>query len=95
LKQASVEHCFTDIYGKVSIFGKAPMLKRLVKTHKLNKGTTIYIGDEARDLEATNQVGIRCVAVSWGFASRGSLEAHKPWAIVDSVPELADTIPQA
>lgn len=92
LKQAGVEHCFTDIYGRVSIFGKAPMLKRLMRTHKLSKGKTIYIGDEARDLEATNAIGLRAIAVTWGFASRNHLEAHKPWAMVNSVADLAATI---
>lgn len=79
---------FLEIYGSVGLFGKAPALRRLLKEHQLEKADTVYIGDEVRDVQAAHAVGIRVVAVSWGFARLAGLEARQPTALAKDPADL-------
>jgi phosphoglycolate phosphatase len=81
-----------DVYGGVSMLGKARKLSRLVSTEGLVAERTVYVGDEGRDIEAAREAGMRCVAVAWGFQNAEALEAHEPDALVGSPPELVDAI---
>lgn len=79
---------FLEVYGGVSIFGKAPALRQLFKEQNIEAKDAIYVGDELRDIQACKSVGLRIVAVSWGFANKHELENLKPTAIVDSPNDL-------
>ena len=79
---------FLEVYGGVSIFGKAPALRQLFKEQNIEAKDAIYVGDELRDIQACKSVGLRIVAVSWGFANKQELENLKPTAIVDSPNDL-------
>ncbi|HEU4679284.1 MAG TPA: HAD hydrolase-like protein, partial [Terrimicrobiaceae bacterium] len=48
----------------------------------------LFVGDETRDIEACQKVGVRIVAVTWGYNSRRSLVAMKPDFIFDDPKEL-------
>lgn len=73
---------FLEIYGGVGLFDKAPSLRRLLKEHNFETKEAVYIGDELRDVEAAQSIGLRVVAVSWGFARLNMLEEQKPTALV-------------
>ncbi|HSW36924.1 MAG TPA: HAD-IA family hydrolase [Candidatus Saccharimonadales bacterium] len=88
LRHNKLSKYFSKIYGGVGLFGKAPVLRRLLKEHGLDKQNVIYIGDELRDIEAAQSVGIRVVAVRWGFARSADLLALKPTAVADTPGEL-------
>ncbi len=79
---------FLEIYGGVGLFGKAPALRRLLEEQNLEKKDAIYIGDEARDVQAAQSVGMRVVAVLWGFARPTKLKSLKPTATVQNPLEL-------
>ena len=68
--------------------GKSKYLRRICKQHANEDGGVIYIGDEQRDVEASQKVGIPVIAVTWGFNSRESLAKHDPDYIVDDASEL-------
>lgn len=79
---------FLEIYGGVGIFGKAPALRQLLREQNIDIGQAVYVGDELRDVEAAKSIGLRAVAVTWGFAARNSLKAAKPTALADTPAEL-------
>jgi phosphoglycolate phosphatase len=79
---------FLEIYGGVGMFGKAPALRQLLKEQNIEADQAVYVGDELRDVEAAHLIGLRAVAVSWGFASRKNLKAAKPTALADTPEEL-------
>jgi phosphoglycolate phosphatase len=79
---------FLEIYGGVGLFSKAPALKKLFKEQNLPMKNSVYIGDELRDVEAAQSVGVRVIAVTWGFARLESLRVQKPTAIVNTPAEL-------
>ena len=43
----------------------------------------MYIGDELRDVKASQKAGIPIAAVTWGFNSRESLAASEPDFLFD------------
>jgi phosphoglycolate phosphatase len=79
---------FLEIYGGVGLFDKAPAIRRLLREHHLEVKDAVYVGDELRDVEAAQSVGVRVVAVSWGFAQLQGLKDHKPTALVKTPTEL-------
>lgn len=67
---------FDFVHAKSNILGKADELYDLIKTYKLNKPETVYVGDEIRDVEACRKNGIKIIAVSWGLHRGEILKKH-------------------
>jgi len=88
LHEQKLHTYFLEVYGSVGMFGKAPALKRLLREQNLDKETAVYIGDELRDVEAAQAIGLRVVAVSWGFARLKTLTDQQPTALAHSPEEL-------
>jgi phosphoglycolate phosphatase len=79
---------FERIAGGASMFGKARALSRLIARAKLDASQVYYVGDEVRDIDAAAAAGVHSIAVSWGYAERGALEAHSPTYIADRPDDL-------
>ena len=60
----------------------------LIKEYKLNLEEVIYIGDEDRDIIAAKRVGVKVIAVTWGYNSKEKLMKEKPDCLVSSPKEL-------
>ncbi len=72
------------------MLGKAREIRVAMKNLKLAPAEVLFIGDETRDIEATQKVGIPIAAVTWGYNSRKSIEALKPSRIFDRPEDLLD-----
>ncbi len=70
--------CFEFISTSSKLFGKSRDIRRLIKEHAWRKEEVIYIGDETRDIEATQAVPIRMAAVTWGYNSAPILASMDP-----------------
>ncbi len=92
LQVHGLEVYFKHIYGNVGLFGKAKMLRRVIARNHLDTANTYYVGDEGRDIEAAKRVGVKSLAVTWGFNSAELLEKHHPYAVVSSPEQLADLL---
>lgn len=79
---------FLEIYGGVGLFSKAPALRKLLRGNNLDRNDAVYIGDESRDIEAAQSIGLRVIAVSWGFARFSDLQSHKPTGLAENPEEL-------
>lgn len=76
------------IHSESNLFGKGRVLKRLLKSRKINPSEAVYIGDEVRDIEAAQQARIRSIAVTWGFNSETRLKLAKPNYLVHDPGEI-------
>lgn len=85
---------FSFIEAGASLFGKAHLLSKLIKRHRLEKDSVIYVGDEARDLAAAQSVGVKSIAVTWGFSERSLLEKEAPTYIISEPGELLTIVSQ-
>lgn len=83
LKTHGLRDQFDFISSTSKLSGKAKHLKAIRKTFSLRPEEMLYIGDELRDVKASQKAGIPIAAVTWGFNSRESLAASKPDHLFD------------
>ena len=88
LHQHKLGKYFVKVYGGVGLLSKAKALRRILKVNQLDANSTIYIGDEPRDIQACAEVGIKCIAVTWGFNAEQLLKNHKPYALARTPEQL-------
>ena len=74
---------FDFISSTSKLTGKAKHLKAIRKTFSLRPEELLYIGDELRDVKASQKAGIPIAAVTWGFNSREALMAAAPDYLFD------------
>lgn len=88
LHQHELHKHFLEIDGGIGMFGKAGALRLLLRKQHLNRQDALYIGDELRDVQAAQSLKLRVIAVAWGFARTGDLEALKPTALARQPADL-------
>lgn len=88
LKKNNMLHLFSFIHSESNFFGKARVLKRIIRVNSIDKSRVYYIGDETRDIEAAKQCGVHSVAVTWGFNSEKILLQHQPHFVLRKPEEL-------
>jgi len=82
--------CFDFIYSGNNVFGKGAHLKAILKKSGLNPKEVMYIGDEARDMEAAKKAEVAAIAVSWGYNSKSALMEQAPDRCIDEPSQLLD-----
>ncbi|MFK7826138.1 MAG: HAD-IA family hydrolase [Oligoflexales bacterium] len=83
-------HSFDYIYSGSSLFGKDKLIEKVIEQQEIKNA--LYIGDEARDIEAMKKANIPIIAVSWGWNSKKLLEEYNPDHLVDKPSELNDIV---
>lgn len=83
LRTHNLRQPFDFISSTSKLTGKAKHLRAIRKTFSLRHQEMLYIGDELRDVKASQKAGIPVAAVTWGFNSRESLAAEKPDYLFD------------
>ena len=74
------------------LFGKPPLLRRVLRHYRLRPDEALYVGDELRDAEAARAVGVAFGAVTWGFTTVDALKAQGPDRVFTSVAEIAPAL---
>jgi phosphoglycolate phosphatase len=92
LKRHSVEAWVEDVICSSRIFGKAQLLRTLMKRTGLQRDQLVYVGDEHRDIEACKEAGVRVIAVRWGFDAENRLVEAEPDAIATHPAEVAECV---
>ena len=83
---------FDFIHTESNYFGKNRALVHLLKEQDLKRDEVVYVGDEARDIEACQKADIAVIAVSWGFQRREVLRKKNPTYLVDSPEEIENIV---
>jgi phosphoglycolate phosphatase len=81
-----------DTIKEASVFGKHRAIKKCLRHNGINPEFAIYVGDEARDIEAAKKVPLAMIAVSWGGSSASLLLRHMPTAIIHQPDALTPLI---
>jgi phosphoglycolate phosphatase len=66
------------IESDVSMLGKRSRYRKVLKQSGVPPSKTLSIGDEIRDIEASNQERIPFGAVAWGYTHIDALKSHDP-----------------
>lgn len=83
---------FAEIYAGVGMFGKAPALRRLLREQHIETRKAVYVCDELRDVLASQSIGLRSIAVTWGFSRAADLKDRKPTGIAHSPEDIVDIV---
>jgi phosphoglycolate phosphatase len=83
---------FSHFDCSASVFGKPAKFRRVIRRASVEPGKVIAIGDEVRDIEAAQAVGIACGAVCWGYAAPAALRALGPDYLFEKMDEIASTL---
>jgi phosphoglycolate phosphatase len=92
LERYDMSQYFEHTYGKVGLFGKPRALRKVQARFNHRSEECVFVGDEVRDIEAAKKVGMRCIAVTWGFNPAASLKKHSPNRMINNPGELPKTI---
>ncbi len=88
LKIHGIRELFDDVTSFFTIFGKAHGIEKLLSKLRCELEEAIYIGDETRDIEAAKKVGIKSLAVTWGYNSERVLTTFRPDYIAKTPEEM-------
>lgn len=83
------------VRGNVGIFEKRRVIRKVMKEYKLNTATTLYVGDELRDIDAAKKAGIKSVSVTWGFNGKKVLQKAGPDYIASTTKQLRSVLLKA
>ena len=66
------------------------MLHEIILEREADPRDVVMVGDTEYDLEMASNAGVASVGVSFGVHSVERLAAHRPVAIIDTLPQLLD-----
>lgn len=92
LLKHNLKQYISDVRSEFQVFGKHISLKKIIKSHKIKNHQIIYVGDETRDVEASNRAKLKSVAVTWGFNSEKALKKFNPYGIANSTQEIVSLV---
>ena len=87
LERSGLQNMFSAIVTADDVTEEKPDPEGLILTMQLVNAPaaqTIYLGDAARDIEASKRAGIASAAVLWGFGKEATLRAQEPDYVFDS-----------
>ena len=92
LSEKGILTYFRGVYGGAGLFNKQRLIKKVLKTSRLDAKSTIYVGDEVRDVMAAKTLNMPVIAVTWGYNSEQLLLTCQPTIIVRSPEQLSRVI---
>lgn len=88
LDQNGIKELFSFIGSSTSLFGKDKVLIKALNNYHLDHASTVYVGDEVRDVLAGKKAGLKTIAVTWGFNDAALLNENHPDLLVDKPLQL-------
>lgn len=80
------------IYGRDTEVKKSKKFRVILEKYDINKDEIIFVSDTAGDVVEAREVGIKTIAVDFGFHERERLAKYNPYKIVSSFEELKKEI---
>lgn len=83
---------FQSIDSSIRLLGKHRTLRRICDRDRLQTSTVAYVGDETRDIEAANRIGLTSIAVTWGFNDADILNSSRPTFLIEQPSTLLQAL---
>ena len=90
VKEWGLENVFNEII--VDVANKLEAVENLIKGNNLNPEDAYFIGDSNHEIDVAQKLGIKSIAVTWGFTSEQKLRARNPDYVANTVEELKNII---
>ena len=85
-------HIFKEVLGAETHRSKVEKFKYILKKYDLTADDCVFVTDTLGDILEANKVGIRTIAVDFGFHERYRLEKGNPFIIVSSFDRILEVI---
>ncbi len=85
-------HIFREILGAETHKSKVEKFKYLFEKYSLEADDCIFVTDTLGDILEGNKVGVKTIAVDFGFHKKDRLEKGNPFKIVSSFEEITEVI---
>ncbi|MDA3840590.1 MAG: HAD hydrolase-like protein [Patescibacteria group bacterium] len=83
---------FEEVLGRKASKSKVDKFKYIFEKYKLETSDCIFITDTLGDIMEANEIGLKTIAVDFGFHCRETLEEGKPYKIISSFGEIVSII---
>lgn len=94
LLQNDIHHAFKEILGAETHKSKEVKFAMILEKYNLPKDDVVFVTDTLGDILEANNVGIKTIAVDFGFHDRARLERGNPYAIISDFDHLPKVISQ-
>ncbi|NCU42312.1 MAG: HAD family hydrolase [Candidatus Moranbacteria bacterium] len=88
IKHNDLSHFFSDILGGDFHHSKEVKFNHLLEKYNLSLDDVLFVTDTLGDILEAHKVGIRTIAVTFGFHKRELLLEGNPFACIDTPEEL-------
>ncbi len=92
LKNNKIDDFFVDILGLEFSKSKILKFKYLFKKYKIKKSNCFFVTDTLGDLLEANSVGVKTIAVNFGFNDEKTLKNGRPLSVVSSFKDFFNLI---
>ena len=89
-EENKIKHIFCEILGTETHKSKVEKFKIILKKYQLKEEEVIFVTDTLGDLLEANKVGIKSLAVDFGFHEKERLARGNPLKIISSFQEIAE-----
>ena len=89
---SGLEGVFSFVYGYETDVLKTKKFKIAMKNFDFTKDECVFVTDTVGDVLEANEVGIKSIAVDFGYQGRERFENSNPLKIVSSIDELKESI---
>ncbi|MHB0857393.1 MAG: HAD family hydrolase [Anaerolineae bacterium] len=91
LAREDLEDCFGVLVGSDDVAHGKPDpegLRLAVRQLGVPLSSVLYVGDSVSDAEAARRAGMSFAAVLTGVTPRSTLDAYRPWAVINTLQDL-------
>jgi len=92
LDNNKIQDLFSFIYGYGTHKIKVYKLEKAIKESNFQKDECVFITDTLGDILEANEIGIKTIAVDFGFHEKQRLEKGNPFKIISNFEELIPAI---
>jgi phosphoglycolate phosphatase len=90
IKEYGLENIFDDV--RVELHDKFNAVDQIIKERNFNLKDVYFIGDSNHEIEVSKKIGIKSIAVTWGFSTEKVLKSNNPDYLVRNLEELEDIL---
>lgn len=90
VEEYDLKNAFNEIV--IDAADKLEAVQKVIKDNNLNLQDTFFVGDSNHEIDVAKKVGIKSVAVTWGFTSERKLRDRNPDYIAHNSQELESII---
>jgi len=83
---------FDHIYSANNLFGKDKSIQKFIRKFGIKTEELLYVGDELRDIDACKAVGVKIVAVTWGYDPLLLLQSGMPDFIAERPEDIRKAV---